>query len=416
MDQDRQQQQQHPSSPGRPSSGTLWTSSSSSSTVSSFSRSPARTTTRLQQLQSHTEKLKSKVQTKLKSDDVQKKKQQAGKALKHFGSQLNQKFNLGKLIDQMESDQGLADSLEQLNDRMKDEVERQEVRREAEQLGLKVIQDHLDETLTKNPECTYEEWIQDLHPENANMGRLLDDIQEIDARFYVFQSDHRRLWNEAMTKLEKEESSSTANVRRIEPRTTKWGDEIPDISNVDLLSGPTSAEFHAAAAAAATAAGSGGGGGGGYRDSFSPAVLDDTVDGNDDRGSGFVDVDILNMKDDDTQSPSTTTTADIPTTATTTTTQTSDDPFIPSSSLPSQYQAAGSYDVKTTSTIMSGVDPFAPVSATTATNTTTESSVLSSGAATSTSTSAANAFAASGVNNSTTTTDGDADHGDLLKF
>ena len=194
------------------------------------------------------------------------------------------------------------------------------------------------------------------------MGRLLDDIQEIDARFYVFQSDHRRLWNEAMTRLEKEDLSKTANVRRIEPRTTKWGDDIPDINNVDLLSGPTSAEFHAAAAATAAAAGSSGGGtgrgGGGYRDSFSPVVWDDTADGNDNSGSGFVDVDILSMKDDGPP-PSA-----LATTTTTSPHTHNNDPFAPSP-LSLQYQPAGSHVNTTTTTTTASVDPFAPVSSTT---------------------------------------------------
>ena len=247
----------------------------------------------------------------------------------------------------------------------------------------------------------------DLHPENANLGRLLDDIQEIDARFYVFQSDHRRLWNEAMTRLEKEDLSKTANVRRIEPRTTKWGDEIPGINDVDLLTGPTSAEFHAAEATAARSS-SGGTGDGGHRDSFSPVVLDVFGDGNDDSGSRFVDVDILNMKDDD-QPPSTTATV-----ATTSTTNTSAqrpdtvDPFAPSPP-PSQYQADGS-DFNTTSATMACVDPFAPVATATDTsaNTTTKSSAETSTITTS---------AASGVNiGNTTSTDAEEDHEDLLTF
>jgi len=119
------------------------------------------------------------------------------KVFKSLGNQLS-KLNLGKLIDQMESDQGLADSLEQLNCRMKEEVERQEIRREAELTCKKVITDHLEQFLIAHPNGTYEEWIQDLHPENANQGRLLSDIQQIDERFYVFGSDHRILWNEAV--------------------------------------------------------------------------------------------------------------------------------------------------------------------------------------------------------------------------
>ena len=155
---------------------------------------------------------------------LQNTKKQAGKVLNRLGNQLN-KLNLGKLIDKMEQDQGLADSLEKLNERMKEEVERQEIRREAEELTIKVITDHLGEFLTEHPQGTYEEWIQDLHPENANMGQLLSDIQQIDERFYVMESDHRRLWNEAIEKQQKEANNqdrTSYEHRIVKPRTQIW--------------------------------------------------------------------------------------------------------------------------------------------------------------------------------------------------
>lgn len=161
-------------------------------------------------------RLRDTIQSKLQSEQLQKRKQQAGNVLKNVGSHL-QKINLSKLIDQMETDQHYANSLEKLNERMKEEVERQGVRREAEARTLEVIQDHLEVFIQEKPEATYEEWIEDLHPENANQGKLFNDIQEIDSRFYVLESDHRRLWNEAMEKIED-------NVHRIvQPRTQIWG-------------------------------------------------------------------------------------------------------------------------------------------------------------------------------------------------
>jgi hypothetical protein len=177
-------------------------------------------------------RLRDKILLKLQSEEMQKRKQQAGKALKSFGSQL-QKINLGKLIDQMETDQSLADSLEQLNDRMKEECERQEIRREAEARTLEVILDHLEVFLQERPNASYEDWIEDLHPENAYQGKLLPDIQEIDRRFYVFESDHRRVWNEAMEKLGDNEH------RIVQPRTQIWGkvEFHQEPQQVDLLSG-----------------------------------------------------------------------------------------------------------------------------------------------------------------------------------
>jgi hypothetical protein len=176
-------------------------------------------------------RLHEKILFKLQSDEMQKRKEQAGKALKSFGNQL-QKINLGKLIDQMESDQTLADSLEQLNVRMKEECERQEIRREAEARTLEVILDHLEVFLQERPNASYEDWIEDLHPENAYQGKLLPDIQEIDQRFYVFESDHRRVWNKAMEKLGGNEH------RIIQARTKIWGNvqSHHEHQQVDLLS------------------------------------------------------------------------------------------------------------------------------------------------------------------------------------
>jgi len=161
------------------------------------------------------------------NDQLQKTKQQAGRVFKSFGNRLS-KINLGKLIDNMEQDQGVADSLEKLNNRMKEEVLRQDVRREAVELTLKVIIDHLNEFLVEEPLGTYEEWIQDLHPENANQGKLFSDIQQIDERFYVMESDHRKLWNDAIEKQETEKDGDTNNKtshahRLVEARTQIWG-------------------------------------------------------------------------------------------------------------------------------------------------------------------------------------------------
>jgi len=156
------------------------------------------------------------------TEQLHKTRQQAGNVLKGLGNQLG-KLNLGKLIDKMEQDQGLADSLEQLNSRMKEEVQRQEVRREAEELTLRVITDHLEEFLQDRPLGTYEEWIQDLHPENANQGQLLTDIQQIDERFYVLESDHRRLWNEAIEAQHHKNNGETYAHRLVKARTQIWG-------------------------------------------------------------------------------------------------------------------------------------------------------------------------------------------------
>ena len=51
--------------------------------------------------------------------------------------------------------------------------------------------------LREHPDASYNEWIEDLHPENAHTGILLEGLSKtIDHRFYVEESDHRILWNE----------------------------------------------------------------------------------------------------------------------------------------------------------------------------------------------------------------------------
>ncbi len=74
-----------------------------------------------------------------------------------------------------------------------DDEEVNEICKEAADACLRTIIDHLDEFIEEFLHCTYEEWISDLHPENATGD-------QIDRRFYVEKSDHRLLWNLYMDK------------------------------------------------------------------------------------------------------------------------------------------------------------------------------------------------------------------------
>ncbi|KAL7509912.1 hypothetical protein ACHAXN_006809 [Cyclotella atomus] len=74
------------------------------------------------------------------------------------------------------------------------------LKKEAEERTLKLTKDHLVEFLEKKPGATYTEWIEDLHPENAHDGALLEGFgKTIDHRFFVEESDHRRIWNDHLT-------------------------------------------------------------------------------------------------------------------------------------------------------------------------------------------------------------------------
>jgi len=132
--------------------------------------------------------------------------EQAGKTL--------QKFNLAKLIDNMEHDQQFADHLDVLNRDTQEEAARKDLCREAVDRCHAAIATHLDEfldshdtnnnnsnntataTATATVAPSYEEWIQSVHPENVTDGTLLTGLPQVDARFYVATSDHRLLWND----------------------------------------------------------------------------------------------------------------------------------------------------------------------------------------------------------------------------
>ena len=144
------------------------------------------------------------------------------KGFQNVGKNL-QKFNIGRLIDEMERDQELADDLEDLNKELKEEMARKELVREALSRCQREMEDHLDNFLAKQPRATYEEWIQEFHPENIHEGSLFSDVTEVDRRLYVVDSDHRLLWNE---RVDPE--------RQVAARTS----EVPhgDVEEIDLLS------------------------------------------------------------------------------------------------------------------------------------------------------------------------------------
>ena len=103
-----------------------------------------------------------------------------------------QKINIGKWIDDLERDQELADSLEDLNRENKQQAERLSLCREAQDACRQAIQEHLKSFLKEYPQGSYEDWIRDLHPDNVN-----EKDNSIDPRFYVPDDHHRLIWNEA---------------------------------------------------------------------------------------------------------------------------------------------------------------------------------------------------------------------------
>lgn len=102
--------------------------------------------------------------------------------------------------------------LEQINREIVEEQERQLLVRDSEMACLEEMIMHLQQFIIQEPHGTYEEWIACLHPENVTVGKQQktaalfgfrksctdNDILVLDHRFYVTDSDHRRLWNESL--------------------------------------------------------------------------------------------------------------------------------------------------------------------------------------------------------------------------
>ena len=105
----------------------------------------------------------------------------------------------------MERDQEVADHLNFINEETAQENEHKRMVREAEAMSMDIMKQHLEEFIRAYPRSTYESWIGALHPDNVVEGKLVDDgaaaggtSMEIDHRFYVEDSDHRRLWNDSL--------------------------------------------------------------------------------------------------------------------------------------------------------------------------------------------------------------------------
>lgn len=146
-------------------------------------------------------------------DRLQQGSNMAFNNVRNFGSFV--KNNLENITNNDSED--LSNQLHQLNERMREEAERRDVIRESEALCRKEIKHHLESFLqiksTEYP--TYEQWIEDLHPENAHDPMLLQEMdKEIDLRFYVKESDHLQLWNESVSDP----------LRQVKPRSRMWKD------------------------------------------------------------------------------------------------------------------------------------------------------------------------------------------------
>jgi len=67
--------------------------------------------------------------------------------------------------------------------------------RETKEACKRIIEDHLKSYLKEYPDSSYENWIQELHPENFGEKYAVEDNDnKVDQRFYFERSDHRIIW------------------------------------------------------------------------------------------------------------------------------------------------------------------------------------------------------------------------------
>lgn len=131
--------------------------------------------------------------------------------LKAVGMAL-QKINLAHLIDEMEKQQEIAYQLEHINEENLEEVKRKEMVEEAVAACKRAMKEHLHAILAERPDTVYEEWIKQLHPDNAYF-----DDDRIDHRYYTEDSDHRHMWNECMMESDIDSAERIVDSRHILP-------------------------------------------------------------------------------------------------------------------------------------------------------------------------------------------------------
>mmetsp|Transcript_30024 Transcript_30024/g.45535 ORF Transcript_30024/g.45535 Transcript_30024/m.45535 type:complete len:326 (-) Transcript_30024:265-1242(-) len=174
--------------------------------------------------------------TKLElSDKIDASKQRFAKTVQHL--ELNEKYErIGGAVG--DAALSIADRL-QLSKMMKrnppqnDEEKARQLMLEAEAACTQAMKDHLLEFVQKHPKASYEEWIGELHPENLHDGRLLDlPSKELDHRFYVKESDHRKMWNLHLD----------AKRQYVPSRSSMW-DKTKDVAVPDLLDDANRAEI-----------------------------------------------------------------------------------------------------------------------------------------------------------------------------
>jgi len=94
--------------------------------------------------------------------------------------------------NQDQKDKEIIHQLEQEYEDALDQHQYMILCKQASDACLEAVNDHLQHFLEDHPDSTYEQWVQELHPDNTCLFRKR---VAIDHRFYLSESDHRHLWN-----------------------------------------------------------------------------------------------------------------------------------------------------------------------------------------------------------------------------
>jgi len=151
--------------------------------------------------------------------------------------QLAEKLNAMNIdMEDEETKKEIAQHNRMVEDRREMEA-MMKLKKEAEDSCLSATTEHLLAFVTDHPDAKYHQWIEDLHPENAHDGTLLEGMgKTIDHRFFVEESDHRRIWNENLFTL-LDPDRSTGGRDFVPARARQMDENGESVIAADLLSG-----------------------------------------------------------------------------------------------------------------------------------------------------------------------------------
>jgi hypothetical protein len=105
--------------------------------------------------------------------------------------QMEEKLNAINIdMKEEETKMEIAQHNRMMEDRREEMEAMMKLKKEAEESCLSATTEHLLAFVMENPDAKYHQWIEDIHPENAHNGTLLEGMgKTIDHRFFVDESN-----------------------------------------------------------------------------------------------------------------------------------------------------------------------------------------------------------------------------------